>query len=77
MGLGSSVALSRGVGHRRGSDLAWLCLWLRLAAMALTRPLAQESPYAAGAIKRGGKKEFSVLRTASYKHPLQEQILEP
>ena len=34
-GLGSSVAMSRGVGHSRGSDPALPWLWRRLAAVAL------------------------------------------
>ena len=36
-----------GVGRRHGSDPVLLCLWLRLVAMALIRPLAWESPCAA------------------------------
>ena len=32
VGLGSGVAMSCGVGCRRGSDLALLWLWCRLAA---------------------------------------------
>ena len=47
MGQGSCVALSYGVGHRRGLDL--MLLWLRIAAAAVIRPLAWEPPYAAGA----------------------------
>ena len=43
--------MSCGVGHRRGSDLAWL--WCRLVATAPIRPLAWEPPYATGvALKR-------------------------
>ena len=62
MGFGSSVAVSCGVGHRPGSDLAllwrWCRLWHRLAARALIRPLAWEPPYAAGtALKKKTKKE--------------------
>ena len=38
--------MSCGVGHRRGSDLALLWLWQRLAATAPIRPLAWELPYA-------------------------------
>ena len=38
-----------GVGRRRGSDLALLWLWHRLAATALIRPLAWEPPYATSA----------------------------
>ena len=49
---GSSVAVSGGVGHRRGSDLALLWLWYRLAAIALIQPLAWELPYAADAAKK-------------------------
>ena len=45
--------MSCGVGHRCGSDLVLLWLWHRLAATALTGPLAWEPPYAAGvALKR-------------------------
>ena len=35
---------SCGVGHRHGSDLAWLWLWRRPAAAALIGPLAWEFP---------------------------------
>ena len=42
-----------GIGHRHSLDPALLWLWWRLAAAALTQPLAQELPYAAGmALKR-------------------------
>ena len=37
-GLRSSIAVSCGVGHRHGSDLALLWLWRRLAATALIQP---------------------------------------
>ena len=37
-----------GVDHRNGSDLAWLWLWHRSAAVALIRPLAWEAPHAPG-----------------------------
>ena len=53
MGQESGVDLSYGVGRRRGSDLALLWLWCRLAATALIGPLAWEPPYATGvALKR-------------------------
>ena len=45
----SSVAVSCGVGRRRGSDPTLLWLWRRLVATAPIRPLAWEPPYAAGA----------------------------
>ena len=44
-----------GVGHRRGSDLALLWLWHRLAAVALTGPLAWELPYALGVALKSKK----------------------
>ena len=47
------IAMSCGVGCRRGSDLVLLWLWHRLVATALIRPLAWELPYASGvALKR-------------------------
>ena len=45
----SGVAVSCGVGCRRGSDLALPWLWCRPAATALIGPLAWEPPHAAGA----------------------------
>ena len=49
--------MSYGVGHRRGLDLALLWLWRRPVATALIRPLAWESPHAAGAApEKKGKK---------------------
>ena len=56
-GLAQWVARSCGVGRRRGLDLALLWLWWRPAATDLIRPLAWESPCAAGtALKRQKKK---------------------
>ena len=57
-----SVAVSCGVGHRRGSDPVSLWLWCRPAAAAVTQPLAWEHSYVAGAAlkkkkKRKGKEE--------------------
>ena len=49
MGQGSGVAVSCDVGRRFSSDLSWLWLWPRPAAVALTQPLAWELPYAVGA----------------------------
>ena len=63
MGEGSAVALSRGVGHRRGLNLALLWLWRRPAATAPIRTLAWEPLYALGAalekakISKGKKKK--------------------
>ena len=55
--------MSCGVGLRRGSDLVWLWLWYRLAAVAQIRPLAWEPLYAASAAlksKRKKKKRMTV-----------------
>ena len=41
--------MSCGVGCRHGLDPTLLWLWHRLAARALIKPLARESPYAVGA----------------------------
>ena len=49
-----------GVGRRRSSDPMLLWLWCRPAAVASIRPLAWETPYAAGAAlksKKGKKKK--------------------
>ena len=54
-GGGSGVAVSWGVGGRRGLHLAWLWLWWRPAAVALIGPLAWEPPYAAGAALKDQK----------------------
>ena len=45
-----AVVVSYGVGCRRGSDLAWLWLWHRLAVAAPIRPLVWEPQYALGAV---------------------------
>ena len=52
----SGIAMSCGERRRRGSDPMLLWLWRRPAAVALIRPLAWESPYAAEAAQRNGKK---------------------
>ena len=53
--------MSCGVGHRQGSDLVWLWLWCRPAAVALIGPLAWEPPDAVSAAlkrqKQKGRKE--------------------
>ena len=61
VGWGYSVAMSCGVGCRRGTDLALLWWWCRVAAVALIRPLAWELPYVsdvASKAKQTNKKEF-------------------
>ena len=49
MGQGSGIAVSCGVGQRRGLGLALLWLWRRPAAVARLWLLAWELPYAMGA----------------------------
>ena len=51
------IAVSCGVGHRCGSDLALLWLWRRLAAVAPSRPLSWEPPYAADVALKTKKKK--------------------
>uniref|UniRef100_A0A8D1TVI9 SRCR domain-containing protein n=1 Tax=Sus scrofa TaxID=9823 RepID=A0A8D1TVI9_PIG len=50
------IAMSCGVGCRRGLDLASLWLWCRLAAAAPIRPLAWKLPHATGAALKKKKK---------------------
>ena len=49
--------MSCGVGRRHSSDPALLWLWRRPAAVAQIQPLAWETPYAAGAALKSGKKK--------------------
>ena len=49
--------MSCGVGRRRSSDLALLCLWCRLAAVTPTGPLAWEPPHAVGVALKSKKKK--------------------
>ena len=63
-GLTIRIAVSCGVGCRRGSDPELLWFWCRLVATAPIRPLAWESPYAIGAVlksKKQTKKQISGL----------------
>ena len=57
MGYGSGVAVSCGVGHRRGSDPKLLWLWRRPVAKAPIRRLAWEPPYATGAAQEMAKSQ--------------------
>ena len=45
------------VGHRRGSDSAWLWLWCRPVAIALIRPLTWGPPYATGVALEKAKRQ--------------------
>ena len=56
-GLGFGVAVSCGVGRRRGSDPKLLWLWCRPAATAPIQPLAWELPYATGAALEKTKRQ--------------------
>ena len=67
----SGIAVSCGVGCRRGWDPELLWLWHRQVATAPIRPLAWEPPYAAEAVlemakrpkrKKKKKEKKSVLR---------------
>ena len=54
---GSSIAVSCGVGCRCSSDPALLWLWCRPVATAPIRPLAWETPYAAGSAQQMAKRQ--------------------
>ena len=61
--------MSCGVGHRRGSDLALLCLWCRPAAEAPVWPLSWELPYAAHAAlkkKESERKQSKLLNLLNF-----------
>ena len=58
MWLGSGVAVSCGVGRRRGSDPALLRQWRGPVATAPIGPLAWEPPYAMGEVLGKAKKTF-------------------
>ena len=57
MGYGSGVAVSCGVGCRRGSDPTLLWLWHRPEATAPIGPPAWEPPYASGAALEKAKRQ--------------------
>ena len=65
---GSGIATSCHVARRRGSDLALLWLWCRLAATTLIRLLAWKLTYAVGvALKtRQKKKKDASVRVIEY-----------
>ena len=52
--------MSCGGGHRHGLDPMLLWLWCRQAAVAPTRPLARQLPYAAGAALKGKKRKEKI-----------------
>ena len=58
--------MSCGVGRGRGSDPQLLWLRCRLAATAPIRPLAWESPYAAGAALEKTKTIKNKIKSASF-----------
>ena len=70
--------MSCGVGCRRGSDLALLWLWCRLAATAPIQPVAWEPPYAVGAAlekaKRPKKKKKIILKISFRVPVLVQQV---
>ena len=70
MGWGSGVAMSCGVGHRRGLDPVLLWLWHRLVATAPIGSLAWEPPCAERVglemTKRQKKKKKKKNRTAKW-----------
>ena len=68
--------MSCGVDLRHGSDLVLLWLWCGLAAVAPTRPLAWEPPYAVGtALKR--QKDKTNKQTNEFLYSFFVVFLEP
>ena len=64
--------MSYAVGRRFDLDLAFLWLWCRLVATALSRPLLWEPPYVTGmALKRQKDQKKKFFLTAKYmdNHP--------
>ena len=62
VGWGSDIAVScGGVGCRCCLDPALLCLWCRLAAVALIQPLDSEPPYAMGVALKKQIKEKNIM----------------
>ena len=59
LGQGSGVAMSCGVSHRCGldSELLWLWLYCKIAAVAPIRPLGMEIPHDACGVLKGKKKK--------------------
>ena len=61
--------MSCGVGRKRSWDPVLLWLWGRLAAVAPIRPLAWESPYAAGAALKSKKIKNKIKEFLSFWGP--------
>ena len=59
--MSCGVAVSCGVGRRRGSDPMLLWLWHRPVATAPIRPLAWEPPYAVGAAQEMAKRQKKIF----------------
>ena len=66
MGEGSGVAVSCGVGCRRGLDPTLLWLWPRLVATAPIQPLAWEPPYVVGVAQEMAERQKKKKKNA---HP--------
>ena len=73
---GSCVAVSCGVGRRRGSHLALLWLWHRPVAIALIQALTWEPPYAVGAALKIQKKERKKEKKKERKEKMQAAGIE-
>ena len=67
-----SIAMSCGVGRRRGLELVllWLWLWSRPAATVLIGLVAWEPSYAVGVTLKRQKKKKKILMRAGGKHTL-------
>ena len=72
MGEGSRAAVSCGIGHRLGSDLALLWLWLAAVALIQLNPLVWELP---GVALRTKTKTKTKTKTNKQKNQLQKKLL--
>ena len=67
-GYGSGIAMSCGIGHRGGLDLALLGLWPSPAARAFICPLDQEPPYAVGVALKQENNKNTLLPLCTFPH---------
>ena len=63
------MAVSCGVGHRCGLDLALQWLWYRLASIAQILPLVWDPPYAEGVDLKRQKKKKKLITHVKVRRP--------
>ena len=68
--------MSCGVGHRHGSDLAWLWLWHRQAAVASIQTLAWEHLYTTGVALKSKKQNKTTKKQSGGTVPVTGAVAE-